>query len=74
MNDLQQLVQEIGRRLDSNDLTNTEVLRGLAEDYVRSCNAFNKKVEECRQLLERRMYVEAGQLADQAVPPLGTQE
>ena len=73
MNDLEHLIQEIGERLSANDLTDSDELRRLALRYLRACNDFNAKVAECHAMLDRRMIIEASQLADSLTPPLATQ-
>lgn len=73
MNDLEHLIREIGERLSTNDLTDTDELRRLALRYLRACNEFNAKVAECRAMLDRRMIIEASQFAASQTPPLAVQ-
>lgn len=70
MRELQRLIKEILILLASRDLTDQEQRRELAGEYTEQCRLFNLKAEECRRMLERKMFVEANQYAESLTPSL----
>ena len=63
MNELKKLIREIELLLRSNDLTDNEKSRRLAAEYLHYVCEFNDLAEKCQKLLERKMVLEADQLA-----------
>ena len=70
MNRLSQCISSIQAFLAGSDLTNSEEHQALALEYNAFCVEYNRKVEECARLLERRMLTEATAYAREGSPSL----
>lgn len=73
MNNMHNLTKELQHIINSTDWTTSPEREQLAREYYDFCQSFSENIEKCRDLLERKMLVEAAELANRQEPPLSRQ-
>ena len=73
MSDLLNLVRGLQHIIESNDWTNSPQRQEMAEEYFTFCSSYVENIEKCREMLDRKMLMEASDFSDNQDPPLPRQ-